>query len=161
MGHSPSGLSLSQCGSSTSPKSSGLSLPQHGSQSLKGTFSSTECFLPREHLQPRTQQCPLPQVSSTSFSLYSRHVSSHLPLHVLLCPLSHLLLCLLTFAFVSPFTCPHTRPFVPPAPCHLFMSFFVTPHVSFSASLHGSSRVCPYVCPFVSPLMSPFCDSCP
>lgn len=33
----------------------------HRPQSLKGTFSSTEHILPRQHLKPCTQQHPLPQ----------------------------------------------------------------------------------------------------
>lgn len=70
---------------------------------------------------------------SSSPSLHSGDISlcmsSHLLLHALQCFLSGLL-CLLTSLLMSPFACPHAGLYLPPAPCHLFKSHSVIPHIT-------------------------------
>lgn len=151
MGHSASGVSLSQCGSSTSCRFSGVSCPSMGCSPSRVSPPAQSTSFQESISSQEPNNVPF------HFSRHvSSHISSHLLLHVLLYLLS-LLLVYLTSLLSCLLLLVLTHLFVPPAPCYLFMSFFVTPHVSFSASSHVSTHVCPYVCPSVSP----FCDSCP
>lgn len=85
MGHSPSGVSLSRCGSSTDHRSSGVSLPWQGWLSLKGTSSSTERFLPREHLQPGIQPHSQPFHVCPPLPPFTPDTSLHISPHISFC----------------------------------------------------------------------------
>lgn len=120
---SPSGVSLSWCGSFTGRRSSRVSLPHYESQSIKGTFSSIEHVLPREQLQPCTKITSpstcllhffllLQQTHLFMSSCISTNKSSCVSSQLCFCfsfyLFSHVLLCLL------PHVCPSVSPPVSP-----------------------------------------------